>query len=165
MVSTHYTTEEKRLFWSSVGLGSADECWEWQSIRSATDYGVAKWQGSRVGAHRVSFLLTNGHWPNVCRHTCDNPCCVNPHHLLDGTHADNARDRSIRGRHAPVKLAISDVCEMRASQEPSRSIARRLGVAESTVKAARSGRTWKYCDTPPQTACPFDKKSAKGKKA
>jgi hypothetical protein len=146
MVSTHYTTEEKRLFWSSVGLGSADECWEWQSIRSATDYGVAK-------------------WPNVCRHTCDNPCCVNPHHLLDGTHADNARDRSIRGRHAPVKLAISDVCEMRASQEPSRSIAGRLGVAESTVKAARSGRTWKYCDTPPQTACPFDKKSAKGKKA
>lgn len=34
------------------------------------------------------------------RHTCDNPRCINPEHLLLGTWADNNRDRAERVRSA-----------------------------------------------------------------
>ena len=36
----------------------------------------------------------------VVRHTCDNPRCINPEHLIGGTLADNNRDRAERGRSA-----------------------------------------------------------------
>lgn len=38
----------------------------------------------------------------IVRHTCDNPRCINPDHLIGGTRADNNRDRAIRGRSAKV---------------------------------------------------------------
>ena len=48
----------------------------------------------------------NGEIPDglVVRHTCDNTQCINPNHLLLGTHADNVRDKMERGRHKPRGL-------------------------------------------------------------
>jgi hypothetical protein len=34
----------------------------------------------------------------VIRHTCDNPPCVNPLHLMVGTQRDNSQDMAQRGR-------------------------------------------------------------------
>ena len=39
----------------------------------------------------------------VARHTCDNPICVNPDHLLPGTQRDNVDDMMRRGRHCSHK--------------------------------------------------------------
>lgn len=48
--------------------------------------------------HRKVFLETYGYLPEVVRHTCDNPRCINPVHLQAGTQLDNVRDMHERGR-------------------------------------------------------------------
>lgn len=77
-------------------------CWEWTAGRTGVGYGVLRSDVGRtmLGAHTVSYRLHVGPIPQglVVRHKCDNRLCVNPDHLELGTHADNVRDRDLRGR-------------------------------------------------------------------
>jgi hypothetical protein len=88
-----------KLFWRKVVKGTDDECWLWSGACNKDGYGSAWWDKKPIAAHRLSFLIHNGHLPNVCRHKCDVRECVNPAHLEDGTQADNIRDCVERGRH------------------------------------------------------------------
>ena len=96
-------------FWSKVDVRANTECWEWTGSRLQSTYGSLGWvdvggrKQTQVGAHRVSFFLHEGYWPDVVRHTCDNPPCVNPAHLLGGSFKDNSRDMAQRGRSAAQK--------------------------------------------------------------
>lgn len=88
----------------------SDGCWLWKgwtrdgigygrfNISFQTDYGSATGQ---FAAHRVAYALTNGPIsPGYdVLHSCDVPACVNPAHLRLGTDADNAWDKTLRGRH------------------------------------------------------------------
>lgn len=59
------------------------------------------WYGGRkrpTTKHRRVHYEATGEWPEVVRHTCDNPRCINPAHLLSGTYVDNMRDCTERGR-------------------------------------------------------------------
>lgn len=74
-------------------------CWVDDTIYHDRDgYGVVTYEGKKVRAHRLSFFLWNGYWPNIARHQCDNPPCANPTHIEDGTHAQNMQDKVERGR-------------------------------------------------------------------
>lgn len=35
---------------------------------------------------------------NLACHTCDNPSCINPDHIFEGTYKDNNRDSASKGR-------------------------------------------------------------------
>lgn len=94
-------------FWAMVKKGNPNECWEWQGSR-AQNYGQLSFRwpnGARrpMRAHVASFLIHNGRLPAkglcVC-HTCDNPPCVNPAHLWEGTTKQNMRDAWRKGRMA-----------------------------------------------------------------
>lgn len=90
------TSEEK--FWLKIKKTETG-CWEWQGPRHANGYGRACVNGRPNWAHRHAFALHNGYWPTKhVLHSCDNPPCINPDHLREGTPADNMRDRDSRGR-------------------------------------------------------------------
>lgn len=83
--------------------GNPDECWLWQgSIEQKNGYGRYKHKGKYLKAHRLVYEFCVGPIPEgeVVRHSCDNPPCTNPKHLLVGTVQDNVDDMMERGRYA-----------------------------------------------------------------
>ena len=70
------------------------ECIEWTGRLNPGGYGYIYAYKRSWTAHRVAFLVHNGHLPDdlyIC-HKCNNRKCINPQHLYAGTAKDNARD-------------------------------------------------------------------------
>jgi hypothetical protein len=88
------------LFWSKVDRSG--DCWIWTGTRMHQGYGVVIRNYKRLYAHRVAFEIAYGPIPDGMDilHRCDNPPCVRPEHLDIGTHTDNMRDASRKGRLA-----------------------------------------------------------------
>lgn len=151
-------------FWDRVKKGSEDECWPWtgpksKSSQSAEAYGRVDAFGFKgVYVHRLAYWFANGgtltlrkQGDLLVRHSCDNPLCCNPRHLLIGTHADNMRDKVERGRQhtftgpgSPrAKLNADDVRSIREQSKAKvtrKALAEQFGVSLQTIKAVRSGR-------------------------
>ena len=79
---------------------SNGSCWEWTAGKDVNGYGRIWYNGENQTAHTVAYSVFVGPIPNGMhlRHSCDNPCCINPAHLELGTHADNMKDKSVRRR-------------------------------------------------------------------
>lgn len=75
------------------------DCLEWTRALNSDGYPRAFVNGNSNGkVHREVFFLCNGFYPEVVRHSCDNPRCINPKHLLEGNQLQNVEDRISRGR-------------------------------------------------------------------
>lgn len=138
-------------FWSKVRVSTKKPCWLWTGGTSGAEkYGV--FHGQR--AHRVSYTLFNGPIPDgaVIRHTCDNPRCVNPHHLLTGTQADNIRDAVLRkrirygGGSGRAKLSDADVVAIRLNPDRRLNVemARHYGVSQAVISSVKAKKTWRH---------------------
>lgn len=78
-------------------------CWEWQGKKNSGGYGqvIITLDGKKRGfmAPRVALTIKLGREPvGDTRHTCDNPPCCNPDHLIEGSRSENMRDAYQRGR-------------------------------------------------------------------
>src|SRR3546814_9693388 len=94
----------------------------------------------------------------VVRHSCDNPCCCNPAHLLVGTQSENLRDMVDRGRvprgykkptqtgrlNHQAKLTERDVRAIRASGQSDRALAKRYGVSRNCIRCVLDRATWAH---------------------
>ncbi|MBI2934659.1 MAG: HNH endonuclease [Chloroflexi bacterium] len=86
-------------FWGKVT--KSDGCWLWNGAEGAHGYGSINYGGKHYRPSQLSYTLHHGTIPQGFEilHTCDTPKCVRPDHLLLGTHADNMRDMTIKGRN------------------------------------------------------------------
>lgn len=126
-------------------------CWFWMGEVSSSGYGKMRVENKDLRAHRVTFWLRHGHFPEMVRHTCDIRCCVNPDHLLAGDAFDNAHDAVSRGRQArgerqgASKLTESQIEEIRAlcdQKHTYTAIGEMFGVNRTTIARVHAGKTW-----------------------
>lgn len=145
-------------FWSYVDKRGPDDCWEWNRA-TWLGYGRFNCEGQKFRAHRFAYLISVGDIPPdlVVRHRCNNRSCVNPAHLVVGTHRDNIYDQIRSGtlargeRCASAKLTAADVLKIHQLHGRGMSFSQIAGlfnVAVPTVAQIFTGRTWKHVVPP-----------------
>lgn len=87
------------------------ECWEWNRATDRLGYARTnyvdengKWK-VLLNLHRYVFKAYNGRIRKatpVIRHRCNNRCCINPAHLVQGTQYENVRDAILSNTHASL---------------------------------------------------------------
>lgn len=141
-------------FWEKVSVLGDTDCWPWIGDLNKLGYGRFELLQRKFLAHRFSYLIANGYLDEtLCvLHSCDNPRCVNPRHLRQGSRADNQMDAWIKGRirrgqeAGAAKLTADNVAVIRArlaKGESHRSIAKDYGVSRSNIGAIKNGISWR----------------------
>lgn len=153
-------------FWSRVNKSGPiirpelGPCWEWIGARTKRGYGqfeIGPAPRRTYYAHRISYLIAHGELDpdlHVC-HECDNPPCMRPTHLFQGTAMDNVRD-AVRKGHMGTNAKIPEavVREIRrlrpdgkhqrlSANSPAsiRSLAERFGLSAGHVSMIAHGLT------------------------
>lgn len=100
-------------FWSKTRRCTDTGCLLWTGATKAPSksqrygggqtlpHGKFWWEGRSEGAHRVALALHRGvpvRSLGLVAHECDNPLCVNPDHLSEGTASSNLQEAWDRGR-------------------------------------------------------------------
>lgn len=129
-----------------------DGCWLWEGTKDSKGYGKFRFHGQYYRAHRWIFEqkcepIQEG---MVLLHACDNPSCVNPDHLTQGTQLANVQDRDAKGRradthgdnHPSARLNTEQVLAIRATRGTHAEIASVYGVKSRTIRAIKNREIW-----------------------
>jgi hypothetical protein len=132
-------------------------CWIWTEYCNHQGYGRWRYDGKRIGAHRISWMLYCGPISGGLSvlHHCDNPSCVNPDHLFLGTHDDNMRDMTAKGRssrhgalpgeaHPHAKLTAEQALNIRADHRFLREVAEDYNISPTQVASIRHRIKWRH---------------------
>lgn len=129
------------------------QCWLWTGRKDKKGYGV--FSDIKFG-HRYSYEYYNGPRTKglVVRHLCNNPGCVNPSHLKEGTYKENANDRLLPGgkpyiglkgsENGVAKLTDDIVKAIFTSKEDYKILAIRYNISKPRVRDILSGRGWNH---------------------
>lgn len=129
-------------FWSRVKVGRPGVCWPWQE-KSRNEHGYGIFRPNKdsglIKAHRYAWSLANGPIEPgvVIRHSCDNPPCCNPYHLVPGSQVDNIRDMHDRGRRTyETRISpemLQEILDRIGRGETQKSIAGDLGFSQAYI--------------------------------
>ena len=135
-------------FWEKVD--KSGDCWIWTGAMLKTGYGSIRVEKKALRAHRVAYTLEVGPIPDgaLLRHSCDNPKCVNPAHLIPGNKFENTEDAILRGQHVcgekhfRAKLSNSAVKTIKAALAAGvqgKFLADQFGVSQALVSEIKNG--------------------------
>lgn len=143
-------------FWKYTEKSTEEECWIWKCAK-CRGYGVLNHEGRNVYAHRISYELHKGPIKEglFVLHKCNNPSCVNPNHLYEGTRKNNARDRELsknhsRGSNNPNSiLTEEEVVEIKRLirvefWRTRKDIGEQFGVHPVNISLIATGKAWKH---------------------
>jgi hypothetical protein len=146
-----------KRFWSKVDIPDdyINECWLWTAGVNKGGYGRINIFGDMIKAHRFSFECYYGKIPKgkLIRHSCDTPPCVNPNHLLIGTHKDNLYDAIDRGRFdvfgeknnnvvLTEEIVKNILIELYEGNANCCQLAKKYNVVPKTINCISRGITW-----------------------
>lgn len=139
---------------------SRNECIDHGKKGNRDGYLNIRHGASTRGAHRVAYCFAKGIdmtliEGSVVRHTCDNPRCINPKHLVIGTVQDNIDDMVSRGRQRTLvgeqnpmaKLSDADVETIRSTYVRNSkthgtvALSKLYGVSQTGISAITRGET------------------------
>ena len=100
--------------------------------------------------HRVVFYRKAGYLPPGVMHTCDNPRCINPEHLVAGDWGSNNKDRAAKGRSAKVRVDLRKLDYIKATTirsqlaagVPITSLAKEYNVDYNSITNIRDNKTY-----------------------
>ena len=135
------------------------DCINWSKSLGHNGYGITTRNNKTYRAHRLVYCDYHGIDHSdikgmVVRHTCDNRKCINPEHLVIGTHQDNMDDMKKRNRtakgeaHGRAKLSEVDIKTIRdryirgSKVHGLLAIAKDFGVAFQTVSKIVNRHRW-----------------------
>lgn len=130
-------------------------CFEWQRGKNAKGYGWIFVEGKCQYTHRtmLEIKLRRKLEPGeIVLHSCDNPPCCNPEHLIVGDLYANIADAVGKGRHNTrirskrPQLTCEQVVQIRLALRSGHgifAIAMRFNRGEQTIRDIRSWKTWK----------------------
>ena len=139
---------------SKIQIGAEDDCWLWTGGYHKDGYGSLRYDHKFFLAHRFVYGHIRGielSSTQVVRHTCDNPPCCNPNHLILGTQRENVHDMIERKRNetgeqkscAKMKRDFLPVVfSLRASGHSHQAIADKFGVDKSIITRTLGGKAW-----------------------
>lgn len=133
-----------------MGLGYATAWFRVNGVRKSTT------------KHRVVFYDTHGYMPDVVEHLCNNPRCINPEHLMAGTHKTNSdykykcgrgnnKTTALRGtKNGRAKLNDDTVRYLRQMHIPqdrewgASAISNRLNMGVASTYRMLVGESWRH---------------------
>ena len=129
-----------------------DNCWEWQGAISRSGYGNTCYGSENYLAHRMSYIIFNGpvRADQLIRHTCDNPKCVNPNHLIIGNNSDNIIDMVKRNPRSNILLNEEAVkvikwnLKFNSVKGIGKKLAKLYGVSPSVIARINTGKRWSW---------------------
>lgn len=77
----------------------------------------------------------------VVRHTCDNPKCLNPDHLIVGTVDDNVSDRveRLRTNNHVSKELVPEIVKLREEGLSQKCVAEKVGCSQMWISKFERG--------------------------
>ena len=146
-------TDPQLLTWMlippQVVINSITQCKHWQRDRQI-------WYKNKLEyAHRLVWYLYHTFWPvHELLRTCGIPTCINPHHLLPGTHQDSMSAMVDRGRQSKgvsvhtAKFTEEQVLRIRklytAGGYTQLELAKTFGVARASISQITRRASWKH---------------------
>lgn len=139
-----------KRFWDKVNKDAPHGCWEWTAATLISGgYGAFRHRHVTLRAHRVSYYLANGELEEgkVIIHKCDNPKCVNPAHLGQGTQKENMSTVPNHGHtnleftNARMKLSKEAIIEILQGGKSDRYYGRKYKVDHKSIPRIRKAFT------------------------